>query len=452
MAQEAEIRHLLAQIQDPHTGKDIISQGYIQGIQIDGSVVSIKLAVPPPASPERSKMKENIRKTILTAEGVERVELLMVAAQPQPGQQQARRPGLNLNMKNIIPVASGKGGVGKSTVSANLAIALAQSGAKVGLMDADVYGPSIPTLLGVTEKPMQEGNKLIPPVAFGVKLISMGFFLPKNDAVIWRGPMLHKMIDQFLGTVEWGELDYLIIDLPPGTGDIQLSLCQSIPLTGAVIVSTPQDLAFHIAEKAIIMFQKLKTSILGLVENMSGHVCSHCGKHDDIFGQGGAARYGQANNVPFLGSIPLSKNICTHSDAGTPIVVADPDSDEAKAFFQIATALKQELAGKSGKASEGPATKEITIEDQKEVRILWEDDSECRYNPLELRLACACAQCQDEMTGKRLIQPDSVPASVHPTRIDYVGQYAIRISWSDGHSSGIYSFEYLWNLRPQNAN
>ena len=247
------------------------------------------------------------------------------------------------SVKYVIPVASGKGGVGKSTVSVNLALALAKLGARVGLMDADVYGPSIPTLMGADARPEQKDNKITPPVSHGIKLISMGFFTPKGDAVIWRGPMLSKMVDQFLGSVDWGELDYLIVDLPPGTGDIQLSLCQRIPLTGAVIVSTPQDLAFEVAEKAIVMFKKLRTPILGLVENMSGFVCSQCNHEEDIFGKGGAQSNSKKHNIPFLGDIPLATKIRETSDSGRPIVIADPESLSAKAFLEIAKKLKSQV-------------------------------------------------------------------------------------------------------------
>src|SRR3989338_2534771 len=209
---------------------------------------------------------------------------------PQGNVKELNRGRLIPNVKNIIPVASGKGGVGKSTVSANLALALVRAGAKVGLMDADVYGPSIPTILGIIEKPASVNGRIVPVEKYGIKVISMGFFIPVNEAVIWRGPMLHKMVNDFLNLVDWGELDYLIVDLPPGTGDIQLSLCQTIPLTGAVIVSTPQDVAWNVAQKAIAMFDKLNAPILGIVENMSYYACGHCGTREEIFGSGGAKK------------------------------------------------------------------------------------------------------------------------------------------------------------------
>jgi len=261
---------------------------------------------------------------------------------------------------NTIAVASGKGGVGKSTVSANLAVALMRTGARVGLMDADVYGPSIPKLMGVGAGLQQtENEKMIPPLQHGVKIMSMGFFLPKGDAVIWRGPMLHKMIQEFLGRVEWGELDYLVIDLPPGTGDVQLSLCQSIPLTGAVIVSTPQDLALEVASKAILMFRKLKTPILGIIENMSYHYCSHCGQREDIFGHGGAREASEKADIPFLGEIPLDAHIRVSSDEGRPVALEPADSPVARAFHELAGRVAERIS--IANAAAGPMHKAPVI-------------------------------------------------------------------------------------------
>ena len=282
-------------------------------------------------------------------------------------------PPLIPTIKHVVAVASGKGGVGKSTVSANLALALSKRGARVGLMDADVYGPSIPGILGVTSGPeVTPQRRIIPPLVRvpsgpapsgaaspsakatsggiipvqqdGLAVISMAFFMKPEEAVIWRGPMLHKTVEQFLGTVEWGDLDYLIVDLPPGTGDVQLSLCQLIPITGAVIVSTPQDVALNIAQKAIAMFKKLNTLILGIIENMSGYVCPHCGTRDDVFGSGGARKTAERLGLPFLGEIPLATVIRETSDAGTPIVLSQPGSPSAKAFAAAAEALAAQVS------------------------------------------------------------------------------------------------------------
>jgi len=353
-------------------------------------------------------------------------------------------------VKNIIPVASGKGGVGKSTVSANLALALAKTGAKVGIMDADVYGPSIPTILGITEKPLSVGNRILPVEKYGIKIISMGFFVPANDAVIWRGPMLHKMVQDFLGTVDWGELDYLIVDLPPGTGDIQLSLCQTIPITGAVIVSTPQDVAWNVAQKAIAMFNKLNAPVLGVIENMSSYVCSHCGQKDEIFGTGGAKRAAGRLGIPFLGEIPLVTSIRSTADKGDPIVHSDPGHPSAQSMIKIA----EKLAGQVKTIGEREATKifpvKINPPGEPEITIQWNDGKKSVFNPKELRLHCPCAACVNEMTGQRTLRPESIPQEVRSAGINIVGHYALNFQWSDGHNTGLYGFELLRKLSKLN--
>ncbi len=255
-------------------------------------------------------------------------------------------------VRYTIAVASGKGGVGKSTVAANLAVALHATGAAVGLMDTDVYGPSVPTLMGGNTAPHVIEGKIDPPVEFGIKIISMAYFLPKDEAIIWRGPMLHKTVRQFLGDVRWGELDYLVMDLPPGTGDIQLSLSQTILLTGAVIVSTPQDLALAVASKAIAMFRKLNVPILGIVENMSTFICPHCGEREDIFGHGGARQAAEEIAVPFLGEIPLNTAVRLASDSGRPIAL-DKNSPNGKAFREVAEALVEQVRLLSEQSAQG---------------------------------------------------------------------------------------------------
>jgi ATP-binding protein involved in chromosome partitioning len=250
-------------------------------------------------------------------------------------------------IKHTLAVASGKGGVGKSTVSVNLAVALAQAGASTGLLDADLYGPSIPMLTGTNRVPENNGHRILPLEAHGVRLMSLGFLMPEGAPVIWRGPMVSGAIQQFFQDVEWGSLDYLIIDLPPGTGDAQLTLAQSIPLGGAVIVMTPQDLAMHIAVKALAMFRQLNVPILGIIENMSGFVCPHCGSHSAIFRQGGARRASERLGVPFLGEIPLDPRVCQTSDRGKPIVTSVPDSPAAEAFRRVSEMLGDRVKEKA---------------------------------------------------------------------------------------------------------
>jgi ATP-binding protein involved in chromosome partitioning len=247
-------------------------------------------------------------------------------------------------VKNIVPVASGKGGVGKSTVSANLAVALAKMGCKVGLMDADVYGPSIPTLTGAVPASGGNPNRFVPPIAHGVKVVSMGFFVNPGDAVIWRGPMLHKAVEQFLGQVEWGELDYLIVDLPPGTGDVSLSMAQSVPVAGAVVVTTPQGVSVSDVRKAVAMFRQLNIPVLGVVENMSYFVCGHCQERTEIFGHGGGAKMAEDMGIPLLGQIPIDTRVRAGGDEGRPIVSAAPESPAAKAFAEVAGRVAAEIS------------------------------------------------------------------------------------------------------------
>ena len=262
--------------------------------------------------------------------------------QANPGNPDAKE-ALLPGVKHIIAVASGKGGVGKSTVSANLSVALAQTGAKVGLMDADIYGPNIPMMMGVPKPPGKEGDKIKPAEAHGVKIISMGFFVPDDTAVVWRGPMVHTAIQQFFRDVRWGDLDYLLIDLPPGTGDAQLSVSQIVPLTGVVTVTTPQEVALFDVRKGIMMFQKVNVPLLGIIENMSFFVCGHCGERTDIFSSAGGDRIAQKFDVPFLGRIPLDPAIREGGDTGTPLVVGAPDSPQTKAFQAAAEALQQRV-------------------------------------------------------------------------------------------------------------
>jgi ATP-binding protein involved in chromosome partitioning len=446
MVNKEAVLQVLSNIKDPDLGKDIVSLGFVKDVAVQGEDVSFTIELTTPACPVRDVMKEQARHAVLSLSGVKNVQVFMTA-QVRATKSEEKDKLIPL-VKNIIPVASGKGGVGKSTVSANLAVALSQFGAKVGLMDADVYGPSIPTLMAGGTVPMQENGKIIPPVRHGIKIISMAFFIPTGDAVIWRGPMLAKMVDQFLGTVDWGDLDYLIVDLPPGTGDVQLSLCQRIPLTGAAIVSTPQDLAFKVAEKAIFMFNKLRTPVLGLIENMSGFECSQCGHREEIFGSGGARRYAMANHLPFLGEIPLSTDVRTTSDEGYPIVEKFPDSPSARAFLRVAENLAAQVSTQNlgGISPSRPEPVEISQPSKGEVRIRWKDGGQSIFTAHDLRFACPCAQCVDEMTGVKQIRKDSVQKDIYPLSIEPVGRYAIRFLWSDGHSTGIYTFDYLRQL------
>ncbi len=261
------------------------------------------------------------------------------APPPPPNQTDSLVPGV----KNLIAVSSGKGGVGKSTVAANLSVALQLSGATIGLLDADIYGPNIPMMMGITKPPEKEGDKIVPAEGHGVKVISMGFFVPEETAVVWRGPMVHTAIQQFFRDVQWGELDYLLIDLPPGTGDAQLTLSQLVPLTGAIAVTTPQEVALHDVRKGLMMFQKVNVPLLGIVENMSYHVCGKCGERSEIFSYGGGEKAAEKFKIPFLGRIPIDTAIREGGDSGTPLVIGDPASPQAQAFKDVASALVAEV-------------------------------------------------------------------------------------------------------------
>jgi ATP-binding protein involved in chromosome partitioning len=331
------VLNALRSVHDPDLKRDIVSLGFVKDVTIDDGRVAFAIELTTPACPVRDLMKEEAQRAVSALPGVARVDIVMTSQ--VRSSIPAASAGAAPTIRNIIPIASGKGGVGKSTVSANLAVALARSGARVGLMDADVYGPSIPTILGITSQPeVDEQNRITPVEGHGLKVISMGFFMKPEEAVIWRGPMLHKTVQQFLGGVLWGQLDYLLVDTPPGTGDVALSLCQSIPITGAVIVSTPQDVALNVAQKAIAMFKKLNAPILGVIENMS-YYATASGERDYIFGKGGARQVAERLQLPFLGEIPLVTAIREASDAGAPLVLTRPESTAARAFVQAAEQL-----------------------------------------------------------------------------------------------------------------
>src|ERR671922_1449933 len=324
----------LKKVVDPELHKDIVSMGMVKDLTINDSKVAFTLELTTPACPFNSDIEQDVRNTIANL-GVKELDL-KVTARVMDGRA-ISMDELLPGVKNILAVASGKGGVGKTTVSVNLALALAKTGAKVGLLDADIYGPSIPLMLGLKNAPEVVNNKIEPVLAQGVKVISMGFFYEQSQqAGIYRGPIVAGIVKQFLTDVNWGELDYLIIDLPPGTGDAPLTLAQTIPITGILIVTTPQDVAMNVAIKAIGMFNKLNVPIIGVVENMSYLQCPHCSDQIYLFGQGGGKRISDDFNVPFIGEIPLHSQIMEGSDIGKPAVVSEPESMQAHAFSKAA--------------------------------------------------------------------------------------------------------------------
>ena len=324
----------LRTVVDPELHKDIVSMGMIKDLAIAEGKVSFNLELTTPACPFNSDIEQDVR-TAISNIGVENLDL-KVTARVMEGRA-ISMDELIPDVKNIIAVASGKGGVGKTTIAVNLALALAKSGAKVGLLDADIYGPSVPLMLGAEESPQVLKNKIQPPNVEGIKVISMGFFYEQSQqAGIYRGPIVSGIVKQFLTDVEWGSLDYLIIDLPPGTGDAPLTMAQTIPVTGIIIVTTPQDVAMNVAVKAVGMFSKLNVPIVGVIENMSYLQCPHCSEKINIFGKGGGQKISEKFNIPFLGEIPLSPQIMEGSDKGKPIILSEPDSIQANALRKVA--------------------------------------------------------------------------------------------------------------------
>jgi ATP-binding protein involved in chromosome partitioning len=324
----------MRKVEDPELHKDIVSMGMIKDLAINGDKVAFTLELTTPACPFNTEIEQEVREKIAEL-GVKELDL-KVTARVMEGRA-VSMDELLPGVKNILAVASGKGGVGKTTVSVNLAISLAKTGAKVGLLDADVYGPSVPLMFGLKDAPQVVNNKINPVISEGVKIISMGFFYEQSQqAGIYRGPIVSGIVKQFLTDVNWGELDYLIIDLPPGTGDAPLTLAQTIPITGIIIVTTPQDVAMNVAVKAIGMFNKLNVPLVGVIENMSHLDCPHCNTRISIFGEGGGQKVSNQFNIPFVGQIPLHPQIMEGSDLGHPVTISQPASLQSVAFDKMA--------------------------------------------------------------------------------------------------------------------
>lgn len=373
---EAAVLAALSRVQDPDLHKDIVTLGFVKKVEIRGGAVDVVINLTTPACPVKDQLKAQAEHELRSIPGVSAVKVEMTAVVPQAGPPRELGKGIN----NIIAISSGKGGVGKSTVTVNLACALAASGARVGILDCDVYGPDIPMMMGLTGNPDQGGTaakpKLLPKVRHGVKTMSVGYILHEDKPAVWRGPMVHKLIEQFLSDVEWGELDYLLVDLPPGTGDAQLSLAQLVPLTGAILVTTPQAVSTYDVNKAISMFAQVNVEILGIVENMAGYVVEGLveGGHQgqklrlfvgereeslsldaegrfktvaNVFGTGGAERLAKRYGFPILGQVPLNPAVRVGGDAGEPIVIAAPQSLLALRFTEIAGRAAQRIAIKA---------------------------------------------------------------------------------------------------------
>ncbi len=365
------VRAALRGVRDPATGRNVVEAGMVQGLTARGGLVQFALAVPRERAREMEPLRQAAERAAGTVPGVLSATVVLTAhretpaaAPPPPPHhghgpaRQAHRapPGqgamLLPEVGKIVAVASGKGGVGKSTTAVNLAVALAAQGLRVGLLDADIYGPSLPQMLGAREKPRTEGQRIIPLQRWGLKAMSIGFLVDEETPMIWRGPMVMGALEQLMGQVEWGALDIMVVDMPPGTGDAQLTMSQRVPLAGAVIVSTPQDVALLDARRGVRMFERVNVPVLGIVENMSYFCCPNCGQRSDVFGHGGARREAERLGVEFLGELPLKLSIRELADAGTPIVAAKPETEEAAAYRRIAARLWEKLQGAG--AAAGP--------------------------------------------------------------------------------------------------
>jgi len=339
---EEAVLAALRSVKDPDLHKDIVSLNFVRDLRVEQGCASFTIQLTTPACPVKQDMERWAREAVLKVDGIKEARINMTSTVTEG----MRAPGKQAieGVRNIIAVGSGKGGVGKSTVTVNLAVALARSGAKVGLMDADIYGPNVPLMMGISGRPYATNNRIQPLANYGVKVMSMGFLTTEDTPLIWRGPMLHSVVTQFVRQVDWGELDYLLVDLPPGTGDVQLTLTQTVALMGAVIVTTPQDVALQDARKAILMFRQVRVEILGIVENMSYFECPKCHERTDVFSRGGGASTAEKYGVPFLGEIPLDTIIRQAGDIGEPIALSDPASPAGMAIDRISQNMAAQVS------------------------------------------------------------------------------------------------------------
>ncbi|HUF48641.1 MAG TPA: Mrp/NBP35 family ATP-binding protein [Vicinamibacterales bacterium] len=340
---ESDVLSALRAVQDPDLHKDIVALGFVKNLAIDGGRVGFTIELTTPACPMKDLMRDQAQAAVSALAGVSDVAIEMTASVRSAARPEAGRVPVE-GVRNIIAVGAGKGGVGKTTISVNLAVALAARGSRVALLDGDMYGPNVPIMLGLRTQLETDGQKIVPAERYGLKVVSMGFLTQDDAPVIWRGPMLHGAIQQFVRDVKWGEIDYLIVDMPPGTGDVALSLSQTVPVTGAVLVTTPQSVALADTRRAIMMYRKLNIPTLGLIENMSWFLCPGCSRETDLFGKGGGERLATELQVPFLGAVPLYEPVRRGSDAGVPIVLHEADSAAAQALVSAAERVAQQVS------------------------------------------------------------------------------------------------------------
>jgi ATP-binding protein involved in chromosome partitioning len=340
---EAAVLEALRAVKDPDLHRDIVSLGFIKSLKVDHGAVSFTIELTTPACPVKDQMREQARAAVAPLAGVTGVEVTMSASVRSVAMPESGRAPVE-GVKNVIAVGAGKGGVGKTTVAVNLALALAKCGGRVGMIDGDIYGPNVPIMLGLQTQLTTDGKKIVPAGKYDIQIVSMGFLTGDDAPVIWRGPMLHGAIQQFFRDVCWDNLDYLIVDMPPGTGDVALTLSQTVPVAGAIVVTTPQQVSLADSRRAVRMYQKLNIPVLGIIENMSYYACPQCGHEADIFGHGGGERLAQQLEMPFLGRIPIYQPIREGGDNGVPLVVSEPESAAAKAFMAAAERTAAEIS------------------------------------------------------------------------------------------------------------
>jgi ATP-binding protein involved in chromosome partitioning len=355
MITEAAVLDALKVVNDPDLHTDIVSLGFIKKLRIDGDRVAFAIELTTPACPVKEQMREQAQAAVMAVPGVAAVDVEMTAIVRAVGSPEAGRAPVE-GVKNIIAVGAGKGGVGKTTVAVNLAIALAQCGGRVGIIDGDIYGPNVPMMLGIKTQLTTDGKKIVPAEQYGLQVISMGFMTSDDAPVIWRGPMLHGAIQQFFREVRWNNLDYLIVDMPPGTGDVALSLSQTVPVAGSIVVTTPQQVSLADSRRAVGMYRKLNIPTLGIIENMSHFVCPNCNHEADIFGRGGGEQMAEQLGVAFIGRIPIYQPIREGGDSGMPLMMSDPSSPAARAFMAAAERVAAEISIASYKRAPIPLT------------------------------------------------------------------------------------------------
>ena len=446
MNRQEEILQQLATVIDPSQKRDIVTLGLVQNLSIDdGGNVSFTLDAVTQPEEIRQQLKMSCEKALQSVNWV--TDTMIMLPPPRPARENplaVKSPGLK-DVKHIIAVSSCKGGVGKSTVAVNLAYTLSGQGFKVGLFDADIYGPSLPTMVAIEDAALYQENDLIIPLAYlGVKLMSFGY-VPSaaGNAAIMRGPMVTQIINQLLTTTNWGELDYLVLDLPPGTGDVQLTLTQLIPITAAVIVTTPQQLSFVDVVKGIQMFDKLKVPTVAIVENMCYFECPGCGTRHHLFGQGASQRITGQYGIRNAFELPVQPELSASGDGGIPYVLTQPKSPATKIFIELAGAVHREVNALVEGLSLRPR---VAYVPGTGIRVSLNESHQGSISPAALRRVCRCASCVEEFSGRQLLKPEDIAENVYPLRMQPMGNYAIAIQWSDGHSSSIYPYEVLLEM------